>query len=120
MEPCGPFILCHFYVELFSAEDMEMEVMDRLTRIVAAVGDNAIAARKAFILRYLCNNLENMGDDSRILFVYLRDGGNVLLRDNENVSRCLRSYITECEDELILINLRRGNIPRYYFAKQAI
>ena len=120
--PRGQFItgdarLRHFSCKSLSSKNMEMEVGDCLAGVGAAVGNEAVAALQTLCRCNLGDLCEDMSYVRHVICVYSVEGGNVGLGDNENMCGCLRLNVTECENKLVLIHLRRWNIARYYFTE---
>ena len=99
---------------------MEMDVWHGLTCVFTAVIDDAEAVFKLFLFCKLRYNLEAVSDDSRILRGNICRGLNVLFRNYKKVNGCLRMYVAERYDLIVLINLGRGYFPGNYFAENAV
>ena len=66
-------LLTHLLAELCSAENVEMKMLDRLTSIGTAVGDNAVSAAKIFSLGDLGNSLKDLCNESAVFRADLID-----------------------------------------------
>ena len=97
--------------ELFAGEDVEVDVVDGLAGEFADVGDDAVAVRKALLLRELGNDAVDVADDGLILRRHLGGGGKMLLRDDEEVHGGQGVDILEGVAELVLIDLGRRDLP---------
>lgn len=97
-----------------------MQMGHTLIRVLATVGDNPKAV---FQLHFLCqsrNNGKDMTYQSRILLVDLSGRGVVLFGNHQKVDGSHAGNIMKGVAEFILIDLFRGNFPRYNLTKQAI
>ena len=106
--------------ELFAGEDVEVDVVDGLAGEFADVGDDAVAVRKALLLRELRDDAVDVADDGLILRRHLGGGGKMLLRDDEEVHGGQGADILEDVAELVLIDLGRRDLPRDDLAEQTI
>ena len=110
-------LLTHLLAELCSAENVEMKMLDRLTSIGTAVGDNAVSAAKIFSLGDLGDSFKDLSNECAVFSSNFIDGRNMLLRHDENMYGCLRIYIAESIDVFVLIDLRRRDISLDDFAE---
>ena len=95
-------------------------MMNSLTCIFTAVGDDAETVIQTFLLCDYRNSLKTFCGISCVFGVYLTDRGNVLFGDNQNMHGRLRSDVAESENILCLINLVGGDVPCDYFTEKAI
>ena len=84
---------------------MEMQMRNRLTGIIAAVGNDAESGIQLFLRSDLCNRRKNPADDLCILFRNCRSTGDMLLRNKEIMQRRNRIDILECVNIFIFIDL---------------
>ena len=88
---------------------MEMQMLDRLTSVLTAVGDDAIAVGKACRRSDLGDCLKDAGDRRAVLCVYTVCRGNMLLRNDEDVDRRHRMDVVEGVYGVILVDLGGGD-----------
>jgi len=94
-----------------------MNVTHRLTAVSAAVIYDAEALFKVFLLRDLCDRLEDLCDKAAVLSGYFCGRSDMLPRDNDSVKGSLRVDVGKGIDPLVLIYLCRGDFPCGYFTK---
>ncbi|MCY1206916.1 hypothetical protein D9M72_184990 [compost metagenome] len=61
-----------------------------------------------------------MANQGLVVFGEVGEGGNVLLRDYQEVHGGLRRDIVEGDDVIVFIELARGNLPGGDFAEQTV
>ena len=88
----------HFQRKGLATQDMEVQVMDGLTGIVAAVGNHPVTVFQAFGGCDLRDHGENMGDHIGIFSGNLGNGGNMSLGDHQNVGGGLGGNVPEGQD----------------------
>ena len=111
---------CHFFCKGSAADDMEVQVENRLAGIGTAVGDHAITVINACELCDLGNVFKNISDDTAVFrrdFIY---GSDMRFGDHENVNGRLRIDISESENFFVLVNLGGGNGSSDDFTKKTI
>ena len=108
--------------ERTSAKQMEMEMSDGLSAIRSRVRHETKTARVNPQRTRKCrDNLgQNMCCQLPILCTEVQHTRKMLLWNDENVFRSLRIKITKCEHGVVLIDLRRGNLPLCNLAKNTI
>ena len=112
--------LCERIGKLLAAEKVEMQVLDALATVVAAVINDSVAVHQSERLGdpgNLCEDMRHYGS------VFLCDGvsaADVLLRNKQYVYGSLRLYVVKRENLLVLINLFRGNRAVDNFAENAV
>ena len=79
-------------------------MLDGLSCDITAVVDYTEAIVKTFLLCNFGSNLKDVSHNSTVALVDLGGRFDMLLRDNENMCRCLRLDITECENLTVLID----------------
>ena len=112
MSAVGMFSSGHLIGQLATAENVEVQVFDRLTAVFAHIGDDAVSLVKSFGSGDLGNGREDGGNERGRIGTHLVSRGDMLLGNDENVGRCLGRDVTEGVDELVLVHLGRGNITR--------
>ena len=98
---------------------MKMQMRHALSRLLADVGHDAVTLN-ALLLGELGNDLEDVRDDSAVLFVHTRDRCDVCLRDHKKVHRRLRRDVVEGIAEVVLVDLVRRDVARDDLAEQTI
>jgi len=102
--------LCHRFGHGTAAEDMEMQVGHCLAGIGAAVGDQTVAIGESRLLGDLGDGLKDMGDHGAVLWGHAVEGGDVGLRDYEDVNGGLGIDVAEGQNGVVLVDLGGGNI----------
>ena len=95
----------HFQTQRLTAQNMEMQMVNGLTGIGTAVGNNTVTAIQAFCLGDLGNDFKNVGNNGAVFSGDVVYGGHMRLGDYQNVGGCLGRDIPECEYGFILIDL---------------
>ena len=107
----------HIFGQFGSAEHVEVNVLDRLTAVLAHVGDNTVAVRETARGSHLGDRLKDRGDLTRGRRVDSVSRLDVSLGHDENVDGSLRIYVAEGKDLFVLIDLGGGDIPRNNFTE---
>lgn len=94
-----------------STEQMEVDVFYCLASILTSVDHRAIAFRKPLAARDLGCGPMQVPDQIAVLFPDLRDGGDVLSGNYEDVNRSLRVDIRKGVAMVVLVNGLRGDAP---------
>src|SRR5579859_1657839 len=103
-----------------AAQQMQMQMQNRLPRAAAVVQHRAIAFLQIQLASQLRSN-ELYLPQYRLLFrARFAQRSEMLTRANQNMRRCLRADILKSKNFIILIHHLRRNPLRRYFAKQAI
>ena len=98
-----------------------MNVEHRLPAFAVAVHDQPVAGRIDATLNGEAFGAADQGaEQTRLLFGYIVHGGNVLLGNNENVRRRLRTDVIEREYVLVLVNDVTRNFASDELAEQAV
>ena len=106
--------------ELLAAKDMEVKMLNRLTSILAYIGDNSISRLQ---LEDRCNFRNSLEYFSCIYAVFLANfisRADVSLWHNDTMYGSLRGDVHKCVAVFVLIYLGRGNISLDYTTKQTI
>ena len=98
---------------------MEVQVRHALPRLLADVGDHAVAL-DAHFLGEPRDDLEDVRDNGAVFSAHARDRRNVHLRDHEEVHGRLRRDVVEGIAELVLIDFARRDLARRDLAEQTI
>ena len=96
-------ISSHIYVQLFSAQQMEVQVHDGLAAVLAAVVDNAVAAGEA---EFLCDSWYLREDMTYYLTVALVDlicTADMRLGDEQDVHGRLGVKIMYSDDLIVFV-----------------
>ena len=109
--------LCHLTVQRLTAQNVEMQVMHRLTGICATVGNHTIAARQLLGSGNLRNDLKDVGNHSGVVRSDAIAVGDMGLGNHQHVGGCLGSDVPEGVDSLILVNLGGRNVAGDDFAE---
>jgi len=112
--------LRQFFAELSATEDMEVQVVDRLASIGAAVGNDAVTVADACASGNGWNIFEYVGDFGACILRDVLDGVHMHFRNNENVDGCLRIQVLEGKDLVVFVNLGGGNEACGNFTKNTI
>ena len=113
-------MLTHVVRKLFAAEKMEMQVLHRLTSVLAAIGDDTVTVGKPLGSRDFRNRFKNCGNVGTVLCIDSVSGRDMLLRDDQNVYGCHWVDIAECINLFILVYFSGGDLSRYNFTKNTI
>lgn len=89
---------------------MEVEVRNRLHRVLTAVRNDAVAVfGDAEFASQTANNGENMPDQRSVFRFDVVERTEFLFRDNENVNRRLRGDVVKRQAEIVFVNDRGRN-----------
>lgn len=89
---------------------MEVEVRNRLHRVLTAVRNDAVAVfGDAEFASQTTNNGENMPDQRSVFRFDVVERTEFLFRDNENVNRRLRGDVVKRQAEIVFVNDRGRN-----------
>lgn len=97
-----------------------MEVVDGLTAVRAGVDDQAVAAGEVLLPGDEGRGGEQLAEPWGFGGRGVGERGDVLLRDKENVRRCLGADVWEGQDVLVLIEARDGDCAGGNFAEEAV
>jgi hypothetical protein len=99
---------------------MEMEVVDGLPAVTPHVGDDPIAAfGDPLCAGELRNILEDSGEEIAVARSQIVGGGDVSPRQQKDVCRRLRVDVTDGDDQVVLVDPRRGQLARDDAAEEA-
>ena len=98
---------------------VEVQVVHALPRLVADVGDHAVALHP-LLLGQLGNDLKDMGHHRAVLSTDLGDRLDMLLGDHQEVGGRLGIDVVEGKAGVVLIYLAAGDLPGNDLAKQTI
>ena len=84
---------------------MEVQMLDALAAVIAAVGDHTETVVQSLGLGNLGNHFENVGHHSGILGSDAGAAVDMGLGDHQNVGGSLRGDIPEGVDGFVLVNL---------------
>lgn len=93
------------FSECFSCENVKMQVKNSLTRVLAAVVDNAKTVVKTLLSGNFGNRFKAAGNFSGIVRCDIRRAGDMRFGNNKDVNGSLRVDIAEGKDVLVLIDL---------------
>lgn len=106
--------------ELFSAEDMDVEMPHRLAGVGALVGDEAEAAGEPEFVRHCGKLFETTGEGCSLLVAHFDDVGVVGFGQKQEVNGSLGRYVAYDEHILVLIDFCRGNFAFDDLAENAV
>src|ERR1051326_676040 len=107
--------------EVATAEDVDVYVEDRLARARAGVDDGAVAF--VGVARVACDargDAQEVAERGLVGLFRLVERGDLRAREDERERRGLRVDVAEGDGALVLVNLRRGNLPRDDLAEDAV
>ena len=89
-----------------TAEQMHMNVPDRLPSTFAAIEHRAKSARDdTFVLSNLIPQQGHLANQFRLVRTQIRQPFNMLSRNYQNVRRSLRTNVSKGHELLVLVNL---------------
>ena len=101
------------------AQNMEVQVEHGLARLLADVGDDAVAVHTQ-LLRHLGDDLEDVGHHGAVFGGDSSGGSDVGLGNHQEVSRSLRVNVVKGEALLILVDFVGRNVAGNNLAEQTI
>ena len=99
---------------------MEMQVLDSLAGIGAALPDHPARPGHALGLGDFRNDLENVGNDCAVFGGYAIAVGNVRFGHHQHMGGRLGIDVPEGEDGFVLVDLGGGDLPGNDFTEQTI
>ena len=99
---------------------MEVQVLDALARILAHIGDDAVAPVAAKLGAQPGDGGEDMAQQGPVLLGQRGGRGDVLFGDDEEMDRGLRVNVVKGQQRVVLVQLVGGDFPRGDFAEQAV
>ena len=103
-----------------AAEDVNVQVMHRLTRVLALVDDEAEALRKPERIAEPADLLQHSADERRALIGELHDRCKVLLGHAQKMDLCLGRDVLEDDHLLVLVHLGGRDLARDDFTENAV
>ena len=103
-----------------STEQMQMQMADRLAAILAGIHHRAEAVAEPFLFRDLLRHCVQVSKQPLVPGRQMRERGNVLARDQQQMHRRLRMNIREDHRIVIFIKLLRRNRTRGNLAEQTV
>jgi len=103
-----------------SAKQMDVEVVDGLAAVGAGVNDQPVAISQVLLTRDFSCCRDQMPEHGCILRRCVGKRGDVLLRDEQDMYRCLRVDVREGEDMVVLIDALGGDGAGDDFAEETI
>jgi hypothetical protein len=94
-----------------AAEEVDVDVVHGLAAVFSGVDDSAIALRESLDARDLGSGPMQVAEQRVVLLLCVRNGGDVLSRDDKDVHRRLRLDVGEGVAVLILVDGFGGNTP---------
>ena len=91
-----------------STQQVDMQMMNRLAAIVAAVDHSAKALRESFAACNLSSNPLEMAKQDAVFRRGMRERDDVASRDNQHMHRRLRVDVREGDCLLVLVEKFRG------------
>ena len=109
--------LRHILRELFATKQMEMDVLDRLTTVLADICNDSVSVFKSASRGNLGHCLKDRLNAARVICGDSVGRFNVAFWNDENVNGSLRSNILEGIYFFILVYLCGGDLSRDYFTE---
>src|SRR4029077_2333305 len=106
--------------EIAAAEEVQVQMKNRLARAGAVVEHSAIPREQEEFLGQLARRHLQLAEQRLVARLGVVQRGEMFLRAKENVRRRLRVDVFKGEHVVILIDELRGNLFRRDFAKQAV
>lgn len=97
-----------------------MQVVNGLAAVCASVGDEAEAFGQTLFFSNFCGGQHQVAQQSFMCFHGVRGGGDVLLRDDQNVCGCDRVEVPEGEALVVFKDLGGRDGSRGDTAKDAV
>ena len=107
----------HILGKLLTAQQMEVDVLDRLTAILTNICDNSVAVFKSACLCNSGDRLEDRADPRGVFRCNCIGRLNVAFGNDKHVNGCLRVDILEGINLFILVDLCGGDLSRNYFTE---
>ena len=83
-----------------------MDVVDRLATLIAAVERQAVSRiANVLLIRELVPDSDHAGQQAAVLLCKVADGGDVLLRDDQQVRRRPRIDVADREAEIVIVQV---------------
>jgi formamidopyrimidine-DNA glycosylase len=106
---------------LATAEDVQVQVIDRLSAPVARIRGNPIAVlRQSLAGRNIARSQQKRASDSRIIVAKRTDGRDVFARHNQDVRRRCRLNVAESHDRFVFVDTIAGNLAHHDPAKDTL
>jgi len=96
---------CHSLGQLRSSENVKVKMLDALAGVVSAVGYDSVSPLCAERCGDLGDDLKDVSYRFAVSLVDRVCTADMLLRDNESVDRCLRIYVEESKNAIVLVYL---------------
>lgn len=88
-----------------TTENVHVNVMDALARMLAVIDDEAVAARFELELPGdFCRGKDEVPHRVRVFVRELARGGNVFARDDEHMRGRNRTNVPKCDSVLVFVN----------------
>jgi len=87
-----------------AAQQMQMQMMHRLTAIIAGVDDDSVSTVQLVTAGDLCRGRHQMAYQCGVLGKRLGLRGDMLFGNDQDVGRCLRIDVRKPDGQFILIN----------------
>jgi hypothetical protein len=107
-------------MHLASAEEVDVEVVDRLSALGAGADDDSIAFAEALFARDCGSGEQEAAEQWLVGGLRFGQRCQVLFRDHQNVGGGLRLDVMEGENRVVFKDLFRGNAARDDFAEDAV
>ncbi len=96
--------------QLFATEDVEVQMLDALAAVLAAVGDDTVAVGESFRCGNFGNHLKNTRRVCAVFFVDAVGGHDMFLWNDQNMHGRHGGNIAEGVDPFVFVYLGRGNV----------
>ena len=107
----------HILGKLLAAQQMEVDVLDRLTAILTNICDNSVAVFKSACLCNRRDSFKNCAYPRRVFGGDSVGGFDVTFGNDKHVNGSLGSDVLEGIDLFVLIYLCGGDLSRDYFTE---
>jgi hypothetical protein len=102
-----------------SAEDVDMEMIDRLASIGPGIDHHAVAVSQAFVAGNLRGRQQHVAEQRGMFLAGVRQGGDMFAGHHQKVHRRLRIDIAEGAAQLVLVDGLGGDGALGDLAEQA-
>ena len=88
---------------------MEVQVLDTLARVLAHIGDDAVAAVAAKVRAQLCDGGKDVAQQGPVLLGQRGSRGDVLFGDDEEMDRGLGVDVVKGQQLVVLVQIGRAS-----------
>ena len=91
-------------MECSAAEEVNVQVIDRLAAVSAAVDDGAISVRQTELLGHFLRRQQQVAEQGLIVRLSSSEVGNLLLGDHQHMRRSLRRDVVKRQTQLVFMD----------------